>query len=158
MKIRTSESQVSCFSIWLYLRWLIKLTDIMYQYLHNNLQKISSSTWLVATLFSQKVSVVARIDTSVQFSSVTQSWPTLWPHGLQHTRLPCPSPTPGACSNSCPLSRWCHPTISSSVVPSVVCLQSFPLSFPLSQSSYQVAKVLELHHQPFKWVFRTDFL
>ena len=42
---------------------------------------------------------------------------SLWPHGLQHTRLPCPSLSPGTCSNSCPLSRWCHPTISSSVAP-----------------------------------------
>ena len=48
-------------------------------------------------------------------------------HGLQHARLPCPSPTPGACSNSCLLSQWCHPTISSSVVP-FSCLQSFPIS------------------------------
>ena len=55
-------------------------------------------------------------------SSVAQSCPTLWPHGLQHTRLPCPSPTPGACSNSCPLSRWCHPTISFSVIPFSSCL------------------------------------
>ena len=60
---------------------------------------------------------------------------SLWPHGLQHTRLPYPSPSPGACSNSCPLSRWCHPTISSSVVPFSSCLQSFPASgsFPVSQ-------------------------
>ena len=57
----------------------------------------------------------------------------LWPHGLQYARLPCPSPTPGACSNSCPLSQWCHPTISSSVV-HFSCLQSFPVSgsFPMS--------------------------
>ena len=53
---------------------------------------------------------------------------SLWPHGLQHTRLPCPSPTPGACSNSCPLSRWCHPFISSSVAPFSSCPQSFPAS------------------------------
>ena len=53
----------------------------------------------------------------VQFSSFAQSCLTLQPLGLQHTRLPCPSPTPGACSNSCPLSRWCHSTNSSSVVP-----------------------------------------
>ena len=53
---------------------------------------------------------------SVQFSRSAMS-KSLQPHGLQHTRLPCPSPTPGTCSNSCPLSRWCHPTISSSVVP-----------------------------------------
>ena len=56
------------------------------------------------------------------------------PHGLQHIRPHCPSPTLGACSNSCPLSQWCHPTISSSVVP-LSCLQSFPASgsFPVSQ-------------------------
>ena len=56
-------------------------------------------------------------------------------HGLQHSRLPCPSPTPGACSNSCLLSLWCHPTISSSVVPFSSCLQSFPASgsFQMSQ-------------------------
>ena len=53
---------------------------------------------------------------------------SLWPHGLQHARLPCPSPTPGACTNSCSLSQWCHPTIWSSVVPFSSCLQSFPAS------------------------------
>ena len=60
---------------------------------------------------------------------------SLWPHGLQNTRLPCPSQDPGACSNSCPLSQWCHPTISSSVVPFSSCLQSFPASgsFLMSQ-------------------------
>ena len=74
------------------------------------------------------------IFTSVQFSQTVVS-DSLWPHGLQHTRLPCPSPTPRAYSNSCPLSQWCHPTISSSVVPSSSCLQSFPAlgSFPMSQ-------------------------
>ena len=59
---------------------------------------------------------------------VIQSCLTLWPHRLQHTRLPCPSPTPRACSNSCPSSRWCYPTISSSVIPFSSCLQSFPAS------------------------------
>ena len=60
---------------------------------------------------------------------------SLWPHGLQHARLPCPSPTPRACSNTCPLSRWCHPTVSSSVILFSSCLQSFPASgsFPVSQ-------------------------
>ena len=61
-----------------------------------------------------------------QFSSVAQSNPTLQPHGLQHTRLPCPSPTCRAYSNSCPSCQWCHPTISSSVVPFSSHLQSFP--------------------------------
>ena len=53
---------------------------------------------------------------------------SLQPHGLQHARLPCPSPTPRAYSNSCPSSQWCHPTISSSIVPFSSCLQSFPAS------------------------------
>ena len=92
---------------------------------------------------------------------------SLWPHGLQHTRPPCPSPTPRVYPNSCPLSQWCHPTISSSVIP----FSSFNLSsaFNLSQhqglfkwvsSSHQLAKVLEfqLQHQSFQWIFRTDFV
>ena len=53
---------------------------------------------------------------------------SLRPHELQHARLPCPSPTPGACSNLCPLSWWCHPTTSSSIIPFSCCLQSFPVS------------------------------
>ena len=53
---------------------------------------------------------------------------SLQPHGLQHARLPSPSPSPRACSNSCPLNQWCHPTISSSVIPFSACLQSFPAS------------------------------
>ena len=80
---------------------------------------------------------------------------SLWPHGLYHTRLPCPSPTPGVCSNSCPLSWWYHPTISSSVVPFSSCPQSLPASgfFPMS---HQLAKVLEfwLQHQSFQWKFK----
>ena len=52
----------------------------------------------------------------------------LWLHGLQHARLPCPAPTPGSCSNSCPSSWWCHPMISSSVILFSSCLQSFPAS------------------------------
>ena len=60
---------------------------------------------------------------------------SLRPHGLQHAKLPCPLPTPRACSNSCPLSQWCHPTISFSAVPFSSCLQFFPTpgSFPMSQ-------------------------
>ena len=69
-----------------------------------------------------------------QFSCSVMSH-SLQPHGLQHARLPCPSPTPRACPNSCPLNWWCHPTISSSVIPFSSCLQSFPASgsFPMSQ-------------------------
>ena len=64
---------------------------------------------------------------SVQFNHSVMS-NSSQPHGLQHARLPCPSPTPGACSNSCPSSWWCHPTILSSVIPFSSCLQSFPAS------------------------------
>ena len=64
---------------------------------------------------------------SVQFSRSVVS-DSLRPHGLQHARLPCLSPTPGVYSNSCPLSQWCHPTISSSVIPFCSCLQCFPTS------------------------------
>ena len=69
-----------------------------------------------------------------QFSRSVMS-DALPPHGLQHARLPCPSPTPGVYSNSCPLSRWCRPTTSLSVVPFSSCLQSFPASgsFQMSQ-------------------------
>ena len=96
-----------------------------------------------------------------QFSHSVMS-NSLRPHGLQHARLPCPTSTPGACSNSRPSSWWCHPTIVSSVVPFSSCLQSFPASgsFQGVSSLHQVAIVLEfqLQHQSFPWIFRTDFL
>ena len=64
---------------------------------------------------------------SVQLScSVVSN--SLWPYAMQHAKLPCSSPSPGACSYSCPLSQWCHPAISSSVIPFSLCLQSFPAS------------------------------
>ena len=71
----------------------------------------------------------------VQFSCSVVS-DSLQPHGLQHTRLPCPSPTPGACSNSCPSSLWYHPTISSSALPFSFCLESFPASGSLPMSQF----------------------
>ena len=88
---------------------------------------------LEVKLLNQRYVVTIRIS-SAHFSHSVMS-DSLRPHGLKHTRLPCPSPTPGAYSNSCPLSRWCHPTISSSVVPFSSRLQSFPASgsFPMSQ-------------------------
>ena len=86
---------------------------------------------------SDKVSVLEKQShrnflSSVQFSDSVLS-DSLWPHRLQHARPPCPSPTPEVRSNSCPLSRWCHPTISSSVIHFSSCLQSFPASGSLSQ-------------------------
>ena len=96
---------------------------------------------------------------SVQFSCSVMP---LQSHGLQHTRLLCPSPTPGAYSNSCPLSQCCHPAISSSVIPFSSRLQSFQNQglFQWVSSSHQAAKILEfqLQHQSFQWIFRADFL
>ena len=85
---------------------------------------------------------------SVQFSHSVMS-DSLQPHRLQHTRLPCASPTLRACSNSCPLSRWCHPTISSSVIPFSSGFQTFPYQglFQWVSDSHQVAKVLKLQFQ-----------
>ena len=84
--------------------------------------------------YSPELSQQTPLISSVQFSH-SVVFNSLGPHGLQHTRPPCASPTPGACLNSCPLSQWCHPTISSSVIPFSCCLQSFPASgsFPMSQ-------------------------
>ena len=65
---------------------------------------------------------------------------SLWPHGLQHAKLSCPSPTPGACSNSCPLSQWCNPTISSSVIPFSFCLQSPPAFEDPAPGSFQMSQ------------------
>ena len=96
---------------------------------------------------------------SVQFNgSVVFKY--LWPHGLQHTRLPCPSPTPKACSNSCPLSWWCHPTISSSVIPFLLLPSIFP-----SIRVFSTESVLHIRwpnywsfsfsiSQSFQWIFR----
>ena len=87
---------------------------------------------------------------------------SLWPHLLQYARPPCPSPTPGVYSNSCPSSWWCHPTISSSVIAFSSHLQSSQHQglFKWVSSSCQVAKVLEfqLQHQSFQWTPRTDLL
>ena len=79
---------------------------------------------------------------------------SLRPHGRQHARLPCPSLSPRVCSKSCPLSRWCRPTISTSIAPLTVCPQSFPASgsFPMIGSSHHVAKILELHLQSFQGI------
>ena len=82
---------------------------------------------------------------------------SLRPHGLQHARLPCPSPSPRACSKSCPLSQWRHPTISSSVVPFSSCFPLFAASESFPGLLYHAGKVLELQHQSFHWIFRVAF-
>ena len=79
--------------------------------------------------------IISIIINVIQFSSVSQSHQTLWPHGLQHASLPCPSWTPGSLIKLISINRWCHPTVSSSVIPFSSWLQSFPASgsFPVSQ-------------------------
>ena len=84
---------------------------------------------------------------------------SLQPHGLQHGKLPCPTPSPGACSNSCPLSQWCHPTISFSVIPFSSCLQYFPASgsFPISQFFTWGGPSIGASASIFQWIFRIHF-
>ena len=81
------------------------------------------------------MTLVLRVNKSVSQFGCSVMSDSLWPHKPQHTRPPCPSPTPGACSHSWPLSQWHHPTISSSVIPFCSCLQTFPASgsFQMSQ-------------------------
>ena len=114
------------------MRWLDGITDLM------NMNWSNSRSWwwtgrpgVLQSMGSQLSNWTALMLLCWVPSVVSDS---LWPHGLQYTRPPCPSPTPRACSNSCPPSRWCHPNILSSVFP-FSCLQSFPASgsFPMSQ-------------------------
>ena len=98
-----------------------KLPSRVHQKMMEN--KCTKLCWLLTVL-----------DNTVQLSSVAQSCPTV--HGLQCTRLPCPSPTPEVCSNSCPSSWWCHLTISFSAVCFSSCLQSFPASGSFSGSQF----------------------
>ena len=127
-------------------------------------KRIQINFWIFSRYFPLKgwwIWSLKYIFNSIQFSHSVVS-ESLWSHEPQHTRPPCPSPTPIVYSNSCTLSRWCHPTILSFVVPFSSCLQYFPASVSLlvSHSSHQVAKWLEfqLQHQSFQWIFRTDFL
>ena len=116
---------------------------------------------LVSLLKSLWVTILNFTLSSVQFSGSVVS-NSLWPHELQHARPLHPSPTPGVHTNPCPSSRWCHPTISSSVVPfsSAPKPSQHQSLFQWVNSSHEVAKVQEfqLQHQSFQWIFRTDFL
>ena len=120
-------------SLWFYLckncQIVLKL-KVGFLWANTILSSIVCRRWTI--LPTRKVTIY--LFSSVRFSHSVVS-DSLWPHGLQHARLPCPSPTPGACSNSCLLSRWCHSAISSPVVLFSSCLQSFPASrsFPMSQ-------------------------
>ena len=138
--IRVWEHRKFCFWIQNYQILVFALTAGLTDFsVWSNLSSLTSNIKSVVVLTSVflKMLKISRNTVnirSVQFShSVVSN--SLWPHGLQHTRLPCPSPTPRAYSNSCPSSRWCHPTISSSVFSLSSCLQSFLASgsFPMSQ-------------------------
>ena len=145
-------------------KWCNKelISKIYKQFMHLYIKK--KSNWKMGGRskrnFSEEDIQMAKFN-SDQFSHSVMSR-SLWPHGLQHARPPCLSPTARVYPNSCPLSQWCHPTISYYVVPS-------PPAFNLSQhqslfqwvsSLHQVAKVLEfqLQHQSFQWTPRTDLL
>ena len=94
------------------------------------------------------------IQNSVQFSSVTQAVSdSLQPHEMQHSRPPCPSSTAGVYPNPCPLSQWCHPTISFSVIPFSFCPQSFPAS-----GSFQMSQLFTLDGQSFGVLASTSVL
>ena len=118
---------------------------LQYYYLENSMDRRAwwvtahriAKSWVTERLSSRRSweMEVHRVTTLLLFSCSVMSY-SLRPYGLQHTRLPCPSPSPRVCSNSCPLSRWCHPIISSSVVPFSPCLQSFPASGSLQMSQF----------------------
>ena len=135
----------------------------------NNLKKykyfvcpIPVFLWTIRQLSQyDKNSVILKItnDKVLLFSFLVMS-NSLQSHELQHTSLPCPSLSPGVCSNWCPLSQWCHPAISSSVASSLPALglSQHQGLFKWVSSSHEMAKVLEfqLQHQSFQWTPRTD--
>ena len=141
-------------------------------------QKKIYMTWCSTSLLTRKM----RIETPIRYhhistrmlklkrlkSTIRQSVQPLsqsnflWPHGLQHARFPCLTPTPRNSSNSCPLSQWCHPTISSSVIAFSSCLQSFWVSgsIPMSQlfTSDGQSTGASASASALQWIFRVDFL
>ena len=98
-------------------------------------QKQVKGSWMSEVTIVVDSLEVGRLQTKRIMLLLSHLSDSLWPLGLQHARLPCPLLSPRVCSNSCPLSWWCHPTILSSVIPFSSCLQSFPASrfFPMSQ-------------------------
>ena len=137
-----------CYAFYIFLLWQFILCFFLFfptYFFHSQISYSRFCYYIWFSRFSEKISKkiylyvlhslgVKPVTISVQFSRSIMS-DSLQPHGLQHTSPLCPSPTPLACSNSCPLGWWCHPTISSSVIPFSSCPQSLPASgsFPMSQ-------------------------
>ena len=131
-------------------------------YMHTEAKRLHTEALWKEVMVRQKLSSdKPDLKSSVQFSRSVMS-DSLRPHGLQHARLPCPSLTPRAYSNSCPARQWCHPIISSFVVPFSSCLQSFLASgsFPMSWffASGGQSIGVSASASVFQWIFRTDFL
>ena len=158
--IKKAEHQrIDAFKLWCWRRvlrvpWTARKSN------QSILREISPE-YSLAGLMLKLTPVLQPPDSKLLFSR-SLVFDSLWPHGLQHTRLRCPSASPGARSNSSPLSWWCHPTVSSSAVPFSSCLQSFPASGSclVSQFFASGGQVLEfqLQHPSFQWILRTDFL
>ena len=107
---------------------------------HNFFKNFLKCIWVIFICLNLLYWSIVDLQCCISFCYVAKwfmykSFLTLWSHGLQHARLPCLSLSPAVCSNSCSFSRWCHPTISSSVAPLSPCSQSFPVSgfFPICQ-------------------------
>ena len=129
--------QTGTLRMWFFSRCQGKVLALLGGGKDNLLRKWMSGTFILAAhflfLYEHRGDPIIRLS-SAQFSCSVVS-DSLWSHELQYARPPCPSPTPGVYSNSCPSSQWCHPAISSSVVPLSSCPQSLPASgsFPMSQ-------------------------
>ena len=142
MKVAKSKFWVSIIRKFFYflILHLNQMIDISKSYCDNHFMIYMSKHYAVqliqlyASYISIKLEGEKMSFTYIHFCCSVAMSNTLQPHGLQHTRLPCPSLSPRACSNSCPSSLWCHPTVSSSVVSFSSCPQSFPASgsFPVS--------------------------
>ena len=122
-----------CFSNWV-LRILNSFTNDRFILYYHNVYILANLGDNLAHIHIYTCIHIQSVFSSVQFSHSVMS-DSLRPHGPQHARPPCPSPTPGVYPNSCPLSWWCHPVISFSVIPFSSCFQSFPASgsFQMSQ-------------------------
>ena len=136
---RTSCHKITNLSgyYWAWPRWAVWVSGPPNRKIPSNFLDLVITAWLLfpgAQTQRSSINLLPLSSLSVHFSRSVVS-DSLWPHESQHTRPPCPSPSPGVHSNSHPSSRWCHPAISSSVVPFSSCPQSLPASqsFPMSQ-------------------------